>query len=589
MGHAYEGVTSDIISRYHRAAGRDVFFLTGTDEHGQKIAESAAREGCEPIDICNKWSEKFQDLNSDLNVSNDEYIRTTMPHHKENAQRMFMRCKQAGDIYKGIYKGWYNVKEEQYVTDTDAQEMNFKDDAGNPLQQLETETYFFKMSAYCDKLIAHYVGNPDFLQPAERYKEIFVRLQRDGLRDLAISRPKEKLKWGIPIPEDDGHVMYVWFDALTNYLSGINAPDGGPETNARYWPANVHIIGKDIIWFHCVIWPCMLMSAGVPLPKCVFAHGFVNAPDGSKMSKSIGNTVDPLDLLEKYDSDSIRHFIALSAVYGSDLPFSECNMVDIHNAHLADGIGNLVHRATNMIKANCGGSIPDSPPTAVFDLKKLRVKMEAAFAAYAIQDGCMLAMEAVRAVNKYITDTEPFKMKSNPVEQHKILRSVLEAVYILGHVLYPFIPDSMDMVFKRLGHPQKKLHELSVNFDNLTPGTKVDVGDILFAKLKKFECPLLEATLDQFVDGKLLSVADFKAGILDLMPGNEDCCLGLPDVRVEVCNKTDTKVKQVRVMIVVPDGKAAKDEQALAQGTVDAILKKGESATFNGVKFTIKK
>ena len=550
-------------------------------------------QGCEPIDICDKWSEKFQELNSDLNVSNDAYIRTTQDHHKSNAQRMFMRCKQNGDIYKGTYKGWYNVKEEQYVTDTDALEMNYKDAAGKPLEQMETETYFFKMSAYCEKLIAHYDAHTDFLQPAERYQEIYVRLKRDGLRDLAISRPKEKLKWGIPIPEDDGHVMYVWFDALTNYLSGINAPEGGPETNARFWPANVHIIGKDIIWFHCVIWPCMLMSAKVALPKCVFAHGFVNAPDGVAMSKSIGNTVDPLDLLEKYDSDSIRHFIALSAVYGSDLPFSESNMVDIHNAHLADGIGNLVHRATNMIKANCDGKVPDSTPVAVFNLKKLRVKMEAAFAAYAVQDGCMAAMEAVRATNKYITDTEPYKMKSNPVEQHKILRSVLEAVFILAHVLHPFIPDSMDMVFKRLGHPQKKLHELSVGFDNLTPGTKVDVGDILFAKLKKFDCPLVDAPLDQFQSlknpsGTVLDVAALKEDILKMMPpGSEECCLGPADIRVEVCNKDP--IKQVKTMIVVLDGKAAKDEQLLAQGTVDALVKKGKNATLAGVSFSIRK
>eukprot|EP00658_Telonema_sp_P-2_P025567 TRINITY_DN20299_c0_g8_i2.p1 TRINITY_DN20299_c0_g8~~TRINITY_DN20299_c0_g8_i2.p1 ORF type:complete len:911 (+),score=297.47 TRINITY_DN20299_c0_g8_i2:46-2733(+) len=568
MGHAYEGVTSDILSRYHRVAGRDVFFLTGTDEHGQKIAESAEKLGLQPIDICDKWAGQFQDLNANLEVSNDGYIRTTQPHHKENARNLFRKCKAAGDIYKGIYTGWYNVKEECYVTETDAQQADYKDTAGNPLRKMETECYFFKMSKYCDRLIAHFEANPDFLQPKERYNEILTRLKKDGLLDLNVSRPKSQLTWGIPIPDDDEHVMYVWFDALTNYLSGIDAPDGGPDSNARFWPAEVHIIGKDIIWFHSVIWPCMLMSANVPVAKAVFAHGFVNASDGIKMSKSIGNTVDPVDLLRKYDADTIRFFIGGSAVYGSDLPFSEENMIDLHNAHLADGIGNLVHRATNMIKSNCDGRIPDSQPSPVFNLKKLRVNLETAYKHYSIQDACMHSVEAVKSINKFITDTEPYKMKSNPVEQHKILRTICEAVYIVAHCLYPFVPVAMDAVFRRLNTEKRCLHELSPDFDNLKPGTAVLVGDILFSKLKKYcfvlEAPKTETTPDLLKDERFKQV--FKSDVLSFCPGDET--LAPADVRVELSENKEDAVNVVhvaKVMVVVDDGKANREEQELAE------------------------
>lgn len=312
MGHAYEGVTADVLVRYHRLLGTEkVYFVTGADEHGQKIANAAAEQGVEPIELCNKYVNGFQVLNQRLLVSNDDYIRTTSPRHKANAQALWNRIQH--DIYLDTYSGWYNVREETFVTDNEAALCDYKDPAsGLPLKQVEEESYFFKMSQYQEKLLQHIQQNPHFIQPEQHRNHILARLQSDELRDLSISRTT--FSWGIAVPEGfhDHHVMYVWVDALSNYLTGVNAlqtdTDAPPEL-ADFWPAQVHIIGKDILWFHTVIWPCLLMSAGLPLPKTVFAHGFVNDKDGKKMSKSLGNVVDPHDMLDQFTTDTFRWYV----------------------------------------------------------------------------------------------------------------------------------------------------------------------------------------------------------------------------------------------------------------------------------------
>jgi methionyl-tRNA synthetase len=318
MGHAYEAATADVIARFHRLEGegespvpKPTYFVTGADEHGQKIANTAAEIGKEPIEICDQYVTGFQVLKQRTLISYDDYVRTTSPRHKRTAQELWRRCDKAGDIYLDNYSGWYNIREETFVTENDAALSDYKDPtSGVPLKQVEEASYFFKMSEYNEMLIKHIEDNPEFILPERHRNQILQRLRSDGLRDLSISRTT--FSWGIHVPEgfDANHVMYVWMDALSNYLTGVNglgANDDGSLTGLeRFWPADVHIIGKDILWFHTVIWPCLLMSAGLALPKTIFAHGFVNDKEGKKMSKTMGNVIDPHDMLDKFDVDTFR-------------------------------------------------------------------------------------------------------------------------------------------------------------------------------------------------------------------------------------------------------------------------------------------
>ena len=303
VGHAYEGVTTDIVARYHRMFGRDTYFLTGTDEHGQKIALSAEKEGVAPIDICDRYAGRFQELNKRLQISNDDYIRTTQERHKTRAQELWKRCVANGDIWLGNYEGWYNVKEEQYVKESEAEQMEYKDAAGNPLVKMSQPSYLLNMKKYQQELI-NKINTDEFkIRPEARRQEILKFLNEEELRDLSLSR--NKFKWGVPIPGSDDHVMYVWFDALSNYGTAIDFLNTDPKTNPliRFWPASVHVIGKDITRFHCIYWPIMLMSAGIALPGGVYAHGFVMDKNGTKMSKSLGNVVDPNQLLDQLKED----------------------------------------------------------------------------------------------------------------------------------------------------------------------------------------------------------------------------------------------------------------------------------------------
>ena len=492
MGHAYEAVTSDVLARYHRAYGRDAFFLTGTDEHGQKIADSAKKAGRTPQEHCDVYAENFQKLNTRLHISNDFYVRTTQQEHSVTVEKIFRKCLDAGDIYLGTYKGWYNIKEELFVTEKDAEAVGYKDAAGNPLVERNEPSYFFRMSKYHARLVKHIKeSQPTFVQPDSRRKELLARLdgpRGDGkdpdgnpikLLDLSISRTTEQLSWGIPVPDDDGHVLYVWFDALTNYLSGVDywngrnkdAPNGN---NADRWPADVHVIGKDIVWFHCVIWPCMLMSAGVPLPKCVFAHGFVNATDGQKMSKSIGNVIDPNVQLDMYPVDTFRYYLVSPTPYGNDLNYGEAALVNKHNNELGDAFGNLVQRALKMAASYCDARVPAESATTErpFDVAGLRAQTETCMARSAIYDALNLAMQKTRATNEYLTRKEPWKMKGDAraPERRAVVRTLLEAIYVLAHFLAPVMPTAASSTFQYLGTVPCGIAALSQS-DNLKPGT----------------------------------------------------------------------------------------------------------------------
>ena len=500
MGHAYEAATTDAIARFARlntANGNNpnsAYFVTGADEHGEKIAKTAERDNKAPIEICNKYVTGFKCLNQRILVSNDDYVRTTSDRHKRTAQALWNRCAANDDIYLDQYQGWYNVKEETFVTDSEAEMCNFCDPStGQPLQRVQEASYFFKMSQYHDRLVEFITSNPDFIRPEQHRNAILARLTSDRLRDLSISRTT--FTHGIPVPEgfEQNHVMYVWFDALTNYLTGVDVlgvcdPDNGKnEELSKLWPADVHIIGKDILWFHTVIWPCILMSADLPLPKSVFAHGFVNDKDGKKMSKSIGNVVDPHDMLDKFDVDSFRWYLCKEAPYGGELSFSEDNMRDMHNADLCDTLGNLVHRVCTLCgKYSKGGLIPDvpAPDTPVLDFDTVRKAYVEKMEALALEGGANIAMQACRDVNGYLTKEEPWKLKGDEFAEKRqiIVRATLEAVYAVAHLLLPFIPGGATEIFKKMNTPPKALNEISADLRNLAVGTKIEAGSILYER-----------------------------------------------------------------------------------------------------------
>eukprot|EP01104_Vermistella_antarctica_P003209 TRINITY_DN1337_c0_g1_i1.p1 TRINITY_DN1337_c0_g1~~TRINITY_DN1337_c0_g1_i1.p1 ORF type:complete len:684 (+),score=205.61 TRINITY_DN1337_c0_g1_i1:142-2193(+) len=502
IGHAYEALTADVIARYHRVYGRNVFFLTGTDEHGQKIGQAAEAQGVSPLTLCDGYVAQFQALNKKLAISNDRFVRTTEEEHIKIAQLVWQKAFDHGDIYLGQYSGWYNVKEEAFVTDLEAQEVDFKDGAGNPLTKMEEESYFFRLSKYQEALKTLFKENPTFLQPDNRRAEILARLENIELKDVSVSRTT--FDWGIPVPNDPKHVMYVWFDALTNYLTGIDYPS---HERAAFWPANVHVIGKDILWFHSVIWPAMLMSAQIPLPERVFGHGFVNDDKGKKMSKSIGNVVDPIAMLDAYPLDSFRYFLIREAPYGNDLSFSEKNLVTKHNTELANNWGNLLNRAVNLAKKYCGAKVPDVKADRPFDIAKLTSECETEMASLKLDQVLLLVLKASSDTNAYLQSQAPWKKDVTEEQRRVVVRTVLEAAYVVAHFLLPFLPETCGKVFKQLSTEPTTLLALSAEWDNLAVDTPVSIAGVLFPKLvyTKVVHPIQKVSLRV---GKVVEVGD---------------------------------------------------------------------------------
>ncbi|CAK0847013.1 unnamed protein product [Prorocentrum cordatum] len=462
--------------------------MTGADEHGQKIAQKAEDEGVTPQQLVDRYADGFQALNQRLNTSEDFYVRTSQGRHKEVARKLWEKCKEVGDIYLDRYEGWYLVREERFITEQEAQEWDYKDPlSAVPLKKMSEPSFFFRLSKYQKRVVQHIEDNKDFIHPEQYRTEILERLRSIELRDLSISRGT--FDWGIECPEPlvDGkqHVMYVWFDALINYVSGVDGHDKSKPLS-RFWPADMHVIGKDICWFHCVIWPSMLMSVGLPIPKSVVVHGFIAGPDGRKMSKTFGNVVDPHDQLDRYPTDTLRWFLCREAEYGDDLKFSEDSLKLMHNADLCDKLGNLVHRAVTL----CGGSIPEADfkltPSLPFDLKEMKTSVRGAFERYRLAEAATLVASACGATNKWIADLEPWKMKADSQQALRAicLRLLLEAVYVLAHFFTPFIPTAGDAIFKKLGCPPRPIGSLSDSFQNLSAGGQVKSDSILFEQLE---------------------------------------------------------------------------------------------------------
>ena len=448
IGHAYEAIAADVIARFQRSQGRDVRFQTGTDEHGLKMAQAARAEGVEPAAFSEKMSALFIAMDECLNISYDRFIRTSESDHHRASQAIWEAMAERGDLYLGRYEGWYSVRDEAYYDENEltAGEGGQKlSPQGTPVEWTVEESWFFKLSAYQDRLLAHYSANPDFIRPESRRNEI-VRFVEGGLSDLSISRTS--FDWGVKVPGSEGHVMYVWLDALTNYITGLGYPDE-TELWKRYWPADVHLIGKDVVRFHAVYWPAFLMSAGVALPRQVYGHGFLLSR-GEKMSKSVGNVVDPMALAERFGVDQLRYFLMREVPFGQDGSYSAEAIVTRVNAELANSFGNLAQRTLSMIYKNLGGVIP-APGEDEKDLELLSKvdlaveELKARFDEFAFSVGLEAWMGAVFACNAYVDSEAPWTLrKSDPERMAAVLGTLVSAIRRLAEAVVPVIPVSAE-------------------------------------------------------------------------------------------------------------------------------------------------
>lgn len=457
IGHAYCTTIADSVARFHRLADEDVFFLTGSDEHGQKIQQKAEEQGITPIEYVNPIVAGFQKLWKLLNISNDDFIRTTEKRHEKVVQEVFRRIYAKGDIYKGAYTGLYCTPCESYWTEHQLDENGCCPDCHRPVQEVSEEAYFFKISKYADRLLKYIEENPDFIQPVSRRNEM-INFINQGMEDLCISRTS--FDWGIPVPIDDKHVIYVWFDALTNYLTPIGYLDD-PEKFQKFWPANIHLVGKEIVRFHSIIWPCILMALDLSLPKQVFGHGWL-VVDGTKMSKSIGNVVDPIGLIEEFGADAIRYFLLREINLGQDGNFSRDALIQRINSDLANDLGNLLHRTLNMVGKFQQGVVLAPEGCSEIDASLIEDAMNTV-KTFADDMNNMKISHAIKAVwafisraNKYIDETAPWalaKDESKKQELANTMYNLVEALRVISGLIYPYMPTTAGKLWQQLNLP----------------------------------------------------------------------------------------------------------------------------------------
>jgi len=492
VGHAYEYIATDAIARFRRLDGFDVRFLTGTDVHGLKMAETAAAEGIPTAELARRNSDVFQRMQERLNISFDRFIRTTDEDHIEASIEIWKRMNESGDIYLDTYAGWYSVRDEGFVTEAETSVgpdgVRVATETGAPVTWTEEETYFFRLSAYTDKLLAHYEAHPEFIEPHVRRNEV-VSFVSSGLRDFSISRTT--FDWGVPVPDHPDHVMYVWVDALTNYLTGVGYPDTDSGAFQRYWPADLHMIGKDIIRFHTVYWPAFLMSAGIALPRRVFAHGFV-LNRGEKMSKSIGNVVDPVNLVDTFGVDQVRYFFLREVPFGQDGSYSEDAIIGRINADLANELGNLAQRSLSMVAKNLEGTVPD-PGEFDDDDTALLAAADALLdrvRAHYDEPAMHLALEAIWSVlgaaNKYFSAQEPWVLRKSeaPADQQRfrtVLYTTLEVVRIATLLAQPVMPGSTAKLLDLLGQGEDARTFAAIG-RRLPPGTELPAPAAVFPR-----------------------------------------------------------------------------------------------------------
>ncbi len=448
IGHAYEAIAADAMARFRRSQGRDVRLVTGTDEHGLKMVQTARAESRETLEYADEMSGYFREMCDDLNISYDAFVRTTEPRHYEASIAIWKAMEAAGDLYLDRYEGWYSVRDEAFYDDSelvDGEGGERLSPQGTPVEWTTEETWFFRLSKYQEPLLAHYRDNPDFIRPESRRNEV-IRFVEGGLRDLSVSRTS--FDWGVPVPGSPGHVMYVWVDALTTYMTGVGYPEREGEY-ARFWPADVHLIGKDIVRFHAVYWPAFLMSANLPLPRQVFGHGFLLAR-GEKMSKSLGNVVDPMELAADFGVDQLRYFLLREISFGQDGSYSREAIVNRVNSELANSFGNLAQRSLSMIFKNLDGVLPAKGETladqALLDEVRLGCEtLEREFDRFAFSAGLEAWMGAVFACNAYIDAAAPWALrKTDPKRMAEVLGTLVVAVRMLTEAVLPVIPASAE-------------------------------------------------------------------------------------------------------------------------------------------------
>ena len=491
MGHAYSSIVADIFARFKRLQNYNVLFLTGTDEHGQKIQKEAKKNNKDPKIFCDEISETFRSLTKILNLSNDDFIRTTEKRHHQSVIEIWNRLVDSGDIYLDKYSGWYSVSDEAFYDEDEVEDNSGKKisiSSGSPVEWVEEESYFFKLSAWTVKLLEFYKKNPNFILPTSRKNEV-VKFVEKGLKDLSISRTS--FTWGIPVPKNKKHVIYVWLDALTNYISALNFPEVENKKYKDFWPADIHIIGKDILRFHAVFWPAFLLAAKLPLPKRVFGHGWILSDD-KKMSKSLGNILDPIEIIEKYGIDQLRYYLVKEVSLGNDGSISLDNLKNCINNDLANNYGNLCQRVFSFIKKNCDNRIPfssklnDSDKKLLNDLKNSLPNLISLMNTQELNEYIKTVVGFSFDANKYFNDSEPWAVKKNdPERMNAILFTIVEQIKNISILLNPIIPNATNKVLSMINITTENISIDKIKDNNIL-NNKKEIGniEILFTKIE---------------------------------------------------------------------------------------------------------
>ncbi len=491
IGHAYSSIIADFFARFKRIDGFDVHFLTGTDEHGLKIQRAAENKNIEPLEFCDQISQTFRDLSKTLNLSNTDFIRTTEERHKKTVQHLWTELEKNDDIYLSKYSGWYSISDEAYYSEEEIIDKNgnkIAEASGSTVEWIEEESYFFRLSKWEDKLLDYYEKHSDFISPKSRKNEV-ISFVKGGLRDLSISR--KAFSWGIKVPGNPEHVIYVWLDALTNYISALNYPDTKDTLFKKFWPASVHLIGKDILRFHAVYWPAFLMAAKIPLPKKIYGHGWILSGE-EKMSKSKGNILDPIDIINIYGLDALRYYLIKEVSFGNDGNISQDRLEDCINSDLANNYGNLCQRVTAFAEKNCSSKVPliknfnDDDLIMLnkftLNLKTIRIEIDKQNINFYIS----FIVNALFEANKYFNDQEPWKKKDDEERLKTIVYTSLEMIRKISFMLYPIIPDSIDKALKIFNLNSKDISLESIASHNyLKAGDDINKIDILFKKIEK--------------------------------------------------------------------------------------------------------
>ena len=491
MGHAYSSIITDIFARFKRLEGYKVLFLTGTDEHGQKIQKEAKKNNKDPKIFCDELSETFRKLTKILNLSNDDFIRTTEKRHHQSVNEIWNRLVKSGDIYLDKYSGWYSVSDEAFYDEDEIEDNNGKKiskSSGSSVEWVEEESYFFKLSNWSKKLLEFYKTNKNFILPESRKNEV-VKFVEKGLKDLSISRTS--FTWGIPVPKNEKHVIYVWLDALTNYISALNFPNTDDKKYKDFWPADVHIIGKDILRFHAVFWPAFLLAANLPLPKRVFGHGWILSDD-KKMSKSLGNILDPLEIIDKYGIDQLRYYLVKEVSLGNDGSISLENLKNCINNDLANNYGNLCQRVFSFIKKNCSNKIPsnfklnDTDKQLLNNLKNSLPNLISLMDNQELNEYIKKVVSFSFDANKYFNDSEPWAVKkNNPERMNAILFTIVEQIKNISILLNPIIPNATNKVLSMINISVENISLDKIKDSNIL-NTKKEIGnlEILFTKIE---------------------------------------------------------------------------------------------------------